>query len=99
MTAEELEHGIKFYLVSFGAFVCDFYGEGNDMLSISIRKRADVESGYWVTITWIDSDGDTHQVEAQWRRLAWRRLFETFIRTQGKTNFRYWNHEPYEKNA
>lgn len=82
MDKTELEHGIDLYSKDFGIFVSDFFDGDNDMLSMSVRKRSDVESGYWITITWIDRECNTHQVEAQWRRLAWRRLFEAIIKDQ-----------------
>ena len=82
ISREELEHGVELYGKDFPLFLLDFYDAGNDMLSMSFRKREDVESGYWTTITWIDKELNTHQVEAQWRRLAWRRLFEAIIKTQ-----------------
>lgn len=85
VTREELEHGVEIYSKDFPLFLLDFYDAGNDMLSMSFRKRDDVESGYWATITWIDKELNTHQVEAQWRRLAWRRLFEAIIKTQEAT--------------
>ncbi len=85
VSREDLEHGVETYGKDFGMFLSDFYDAGNDMLSMGIRKRADVESGYWATITWIDKECNTHQVEAQWRRLAWRRLFEAIIKTQETT--------------
>jgi len=85
MDKDELEHGVNLYTRNFGMFVSDFFGEGNDMLSMSVRPRNEVETGYWITITWIDKDLNTHQVEAQHRRLAWRRLFERIIKAQNET--------------
>lgn len=80
---DEEQSQLEFCLQNLSMFLKDFFAAGNWDFTLDIHPH-NCQSGLWFTASWVDKEGKTRYVMAQWQKLLWERLIKDYLIQQRK---------------